>query len=56
MIQVRLVPAPVEPVVLVKVVQLLRRVEHLELVARELVVVQQVGHRVLVVPAAAFEK
>jgi len=42
MIQVRQVPAPVEPVVLVKVVQLLRRVVHLELVVLELVVLQQV--------------
>jgi hypothetical protein len=35
MIQVRLVPAPVEPVVLVKVAQLLRQAEHLEPVVQE---------------------
>jgi sRNA-binding carbon storage regulator CsrA len=44
MIQVRLVPAPVEPVVLVKVVQLLRRAVRPELVAPESVALQREEH------------
>jgi hypothetical protein len=51
MIQVRLVPAAVEPVVLVKVAQLLRRAEHLVPVeAQVLVAAAQLRQQVLVEP------